>query len=586
MAGKLNKPVTIVMAMIALAASAAQADRAQNYVLRAAPAPAGVKIDGSVSLWDRSGGIFLCKDLIKEKNTFSAWCYAMYDPQWLYLAFTIRDATPMVNAVDPATNPDKGWGGDCVQLRFKASGDASGEIVYLDAWNYSVKNTPSVQISYPDLAKGGEYRPRINAIESGAECMFQRDANGAGYSLTMRVPWSMLLAAGQSHKAGDSYRMGIEVVWGGDNGGREVNRVVDLVAQKGVSTKAFYDRPQAWGKIALEAKGSLPKHNWEVVKDSDMQTPAQPGQGQPKAAAAKGLQGWPEGVERIQYKSSADATEQPALFYAPATKEPVPLLVGLHSWSTAYDDGGNLGYANWCANRGWVMILPNFRGPNNNPKATGSELVVQDILDAVEYAKSRAHNVDPKRIYLVGASGGGYTALLMAGRAPKVWAGVSAWVPISDLKAWQEECVQAKQHYAGMIEASCGGPPGKSPQVDEQYAKRSPVTYLAAAGDLPLDINTGIHDGHGGSVPVSHALLAFNRVAKEADRIAPADIQSMVKDQAVPAALKADQADPDYASNPVLMRRVSGKARVTVFEGGHEIVVDAAMHWLAKQKKE
>jgi hypothetical protein len=43
---------------------------------------------------------------------------------------------------------------------------------------------------------------------------------------------------------------------------------------------------------------------------------------------------WPEykQVRKIEYLSSGDNTLQPALFYAPDTKEAAPLLVGLHSW--------------------------------------------------------------------------------------------------------------------------------------------------------------------------------------------------------------------------------------------------------------
>jgi dipeptidyl aminopeptidase/acylaminoacyl peptidase len=186
-----------------------------------------------------------------------------------------------------------------------------------------------------------------------------------------------------------------------------------------------------------------------------------------------------------------------------------PLLVALHTWSGSYNQKMSVPYAQWCIDRGWVFIHPDFRGPNKKPEATGSELVVKDIVSAVDYAKKSA-NVDPNRVYLVGASGGGYTALLMAGRAPDIWAGVSAWVPIADLRAWHFECKEAGRRYAGQIVKSCGGVPDANAGVDLEYKRRSPVTYLHNAVNLPLDINAGITDGHTGSVPVSHSLRAFN----------------------------------------------------------------------------
>ena len=293
-------------------------------------------------------------------------------------------------------------------------------------------------------------------------------------------------------------------------------------------------------------------------------------------------------LRAIRYRSSADSTDQPAMFYAPESKTAVPLLVGLHTWSADYRQVGapRCSYGPWCIKNKWAFIGPNFRGPNRTPQATGSQLVVDDIISAVEYARQTA-NVDENRIYLVGASGGGHAALLLAGRAPKIWAGVSAWVGISDLKAWHAECKKAKRRYAGEIEKSCGGAPGKSDAVDLEYKNRSPLTWLAEAkrAGVRLDINAGINDGHSGSVPISHSLRAFNAVADPADRISDDDIAHMVEKAAIPAHLQKKLSDPAYGSKIPLLRKTSGSARITIFKGGHEIVETAALTWLSRQKK-
>ena len=305
------------------------------------------------------------------------------------------------------------------------------------------------------------------------------------------------------------------------------------------------------------------------------------------AAAPARVRGWPEQVGAVQYLSAADRTKQPAMFYAPKSKDPVPLLVGLHTWSADYRQSRpGSAYATWCIEKGWAFIGPNFRGANRTPQATGSDLAVKDILSAVDYAKGKV-KVDPSRIYLVGASGGGHMALLMAGRGPKVWAGVSAWVGISDLKAWHAECRKAKRKYARDIELSCGGAPGKSAEVDRQYTLRSPLTHLSAArkARVPMDINAGVADGHTGSVPVSHSLRAFNAVADPADRIAEKDIDLIVRTANVPTHLKRTLSDRTYGPKVPLLRKTSGAARITLFKGGHEIVVAAALNWLARQKK-
>jgi len=269
------------------------------------------------------------------------------------------------------------------------------------------------------------------------------------------------------------------------------------------------------------------------------------------------------------------------MFYAPSTRKPVPLVVALHTWSGNYKQKNHKSIERWCVKKGWAYIHPNFRGPNKRPEATGSDLVVADIASAVEHAK-RTAQIDSSAIYLVGTSGGGYAALLMAGRHPEIWTGVSAWVPISDLKAWYHECEKAGRKYFKDIAASCGGAPGDSPEVDAQYVKRSPLTYLKNAKGLTLHINAGIHDGHKGSVPVSHSLLAFNEVAENKDRISEDDIRFFVQKAKVPPNLKSNISDPSYGKKRPLFRRKSGNATVTIFKGGHELVASAAIAWIEK----
>ena len=296
--------------------------------------------------------------------------------------------------------------------------------------------------------------------------------------------------------------------------------------------------------------------------------------------------GWPDAVLEIKYPNKADNSKQPALYYKPLEiTSPRPLLVGLHTWSGDYKQGSSVVYANWCIQKEWNFIHPNFRGPNRRPEATGSELVVADILSAVEYAKKNG-NVDERRIYLVGASGGGYASLLMAGRAPEVWAGVSAWVPISDLAKWHGETTERKLRYAGEIEKSIGGIPTPGSKAAAEAKKRSAITYLARAKGVALDINAGITDGHNGSVPISHSLEAFNVLAEPKDRLGAELIAEFVKTATVPEALNGQAPeDVSYGKKAVLFRRQSGAARVTIFQGGHEIIPGAALQWLAKQKR-
>jgi len=294
---------------------------------------------------------------------------------------------------------------------------------------------------------------------------------------------------------------------------------------------------------------------------------------------------WPEEVQNIMYLSNADNSEQPALFYNSESKKKKPLLVGLHTWSSQYKQFDSVPYAKWCIQKDWVFIHPHFRGPNKRPQATGSDLVIGDIISAVEYAKTHAE-IDTSRIYLIGWSGGGYASLLMAVKAPQIWAGVSVWAPLSDLEQWYYECMARKNKYAGDLVSSCGGKPNDSKKAADEYYKRSPIHFLKNVKRVKIDINEGIFDGHTGSVPISHALNAFNELAVITDRISKENIEYFVNEIKVPLNLHGNYFDHYYGMKKVLFRRESGNARITIFNGGHDLIPNAGLHWLKMQRKQ
>lgn len=258
-----------------------------------------------------------------------------------------------------------------------------------------------------------------------------------------------------------------------------------------------------------------------------------------------------------------------------------PLLVVLHSWSGDLDQR-RPELEQGCVDLGWIYLHPDFRGANTRPEACGSELAQQDVLDAVAWAR-RELTVDDQRIYLVGASGGGHMTLQMAALHPELWAAASAWVGISDLAAWHDR--HRDTRYGRMMRACCGGAPGDSAEVDRQYRLRSPLTHLSGAKDVPLDIAAGIHDGHTGSVPVRHSLEAFNKIAAaRGDRqISEVEIRQLSRpDGRLGSPLPSDRVtDPAYG-RAIHLRRHAGPARVTIFEGGHEQIVPAALDWLKR----
>ena len=308
--------------------------------------------------------------------------------------------------------------------------------------------------------------------------------------------------------------------------------------------------------------------------------------------AAQESADWPEWRDRlVQIRSTLDGTDQPCYFWAPekAATEAVPLIVGLHTWSGDYRQlahyRGVLAYAKSVS---WAFVGPNFRGSNSTPEGCGSDLAVQDIVDAVNYAKGKV-KIDASRVYIIGGSGGGHMTLLMLGRHPEVFAAGAAFCPITDLARWHADSLAEHpgrdKDYAGMLEAACGGTPAEKPA---EYARRSPLTWLAAAKaqKVPAYICTGIHDGWKGSVPVGHSFRAFNALADAKDSVSEADIAFIEANQTVPVSLESKWTDPFYSEKErIHFRRTSGLARLTIFEGAHGGNFPAGFSFLARQRK-
>ena len=282
------------------------------------------------------------------------------------------------------------------------------------------------------------------------------------------------------------------------------------------------------------------------------------------------------------YPCKFDQTMQPAKFFPAEGSAPRPLVVCLHTWS--FDQNGSHDrYAELAKIKNWHMIFPKFRGPNWLPEGCGSDLVVSDLEDAVAFVKNTVA-VDPARVYLTGGSGGGHCSLLLAGRRPDLWTAVSSWCPISDIARWHRESRRLGHGYADHIESACGGIPAESEPAMKEARLRSPLTWLPnAAGVLPVDIGTGIHDGHTGSVPVGQAIRAYNILAAPEDRISDADIAFIEDNEKIPPHLAAKEHDPAYGEHTVYLRKQSRKVRLTLFEGGHDILPESAFEWLDRQ---
>lgn len=235
----------------------------------------------------------------------------------------------------------------------------------------------------------------------------------------------------------------------------------------------------------------------------------------------------------ILVKSTLDSSMQPSLFYKSKTNEKRPLLVGLHTWS--YDRFNQINnMLPYAQKYDFNLLLPEFRGNNlkTNPictQACGSDYAKNDIKDAIDYVIAN-ENVDSENVFLLGLSGGGHMSLLMAGFCPEYFKAIGAYVPITDLEKWTRQ----NKDYCEHVLACC------SNSIDEMK-KRSPLSYVEKIAKSNLKIFHGKFDS---VVPVSHSLELYNEVMSEY---------------------------PD------------ARVFLDVFDGGHEIDMEAAFYWIISQ---
>lgn len=288
---------------------------------------------------------------------------------------------------------------------------------------------------------------------------------------------------------------------------------------------------------------------------------------------------WPEEFREVEIVNPNDNVVQHAYFRPSQRKEPQPLVVVLHTWSGDYTQDSN-SLAREAETRDWNYIHPDFRGPNRKPEACCSERVIEDIDFAIDYALANSR-VDPDRIFVTGASGGGYAALCHFMRSRHKVSSYAAWVPITDLEAWYRESQTRESRYARDIIACTGS----VDSLDVMEARRRSPMFMP----VPLEkikttrigIYAGIRDGYEGSVPITHSLWFYNRllrvmaVPEPSAFVTPEEAQYLVtaRKGPIPPGLKIGGRKIEYFKE-------YGSIRLVIFDGAHEMIPEVALEVL------
>ena len=178
------------------------------------------------------------------------------------------------------------------------------------------------------------------------------------------------------------------------------------------------------------------------VYDADTQAVTELGRRHPEVAAERL---GPSTAMRVKTRDGAEVT---AYLTAPASGQPGPLVVYPHGGPEVRDAWGYDTWVQAMAARGWWVLQVNFRGSGGYGAAFAKagwrrwgDRMQEDIEDAVAQAIA-AYGLDARKVAIMGASYGGYAALMGAVRRPDLYRSVVALAGVSDLPeilAWEKK---------------------------------------------------------------------------------------------------------------------------------------------------
>jgi dipeptidyl aminopeptidase/acylaminoacyl peptidase len=175
----------------------------------------------------------------------------------------------------------------------------------------------------------------------------------------------------------------------------------------------------------------------------------------------------------------------------------MPLVLLIHGGPYARDVWGFNSTHQWLANRGYAVLSVNYRGSTGFGKAFIAKAdrewggrMHDDLVDAVDWAIGQGV-ADPKRVAFLGASYGGYSALVAATKTPEVFACIVDVFGISNLITFMATIPPYWGPWFSVWKNRLG-----DPGTEEGRAfliERSPLTHIDRA-IRPILIAQGMRD--------------------------------------------------------------------------------------------
>tara|TARA_R110000782_G_scaffold78649_2_gene156737 strand:- start:1275 stop:3227 length:1953 start_codon:yes stop_codon:yes gene_type:complete len=199
----------------------------------------------------------------------------------------------------------------------------------------------------------------------------------------------------------------------------------------------------------------------------------------------------------------------------------LPLIVMPHGGPAAYDAIGFDWMAQYFANRGYVVLQPNFRGSSgygadflHAGDGEWGRKMQDDVTDGVSILTEGGF-VDSERICIVGASYGGYSALAGGAYTPDLYKCVVAVAPVSDLPRMIRDVSKRRGHRHWAVDywkEIIGDPKAEKVKLEDISPVNSAATFAA-----PVLL---IHGKDDTVVPISQSEVMEKALLKEGKSVA------------------------------------------------------------------
>lgn len=203
-------------------------------------------------------------------------------------------------------------------------------------------------------------------------------------------------------------------------------------------------------------------------------------------------------MKPVRYKSS-DGLEIPAYLTLPKGIIPqnLPAIIMPHGGPWARDTWGYHSWAQFLANRGYVVLQPNFRGSTGFGKAflnagnnEWGQLMQDDLTAGVDFLVKSGY-ADPNHVGIMGGSYGGYATLAGLTFTPEIYAAGVSIVGPSNLFTLLETIPAYWESFRKVFHTRMGNPATEEGKA--QLKKQSPFFH---AGNIqaPLLVAQGNND--------------------------------------------------------------------------------------------